>query len=132
MNKVVFYHLSFDAVADYVSLAITTASKIEDYKRAMSRHFRRFGGNSWLITSFKLENGNVEFRSGERDFNEKNQRPIRSFDFVLISCRFGLDQQCSCFPDLAPDFPRPQDLVPLFLPTDLSKENGIKISMQRQ
>ena len=41
MNKVVFNHLFFDAVADYV-LAITTASKIKDYKRAMSRHFRMF------------------------------------------------------------------------------------------
>ena len=120
MNKVVFYHLSFDAGADYVSLAITTASKIEDYKRAMSRHFRMFSGNSWLITSFKLENGNVEFFPGERDFNEKKQRPIMLFDFVTILCRFGLNQQCSCFPDLAPDFPRLQDLVPLFLPTDLS------------
>ena len=83
MNKVVFYHLSFDAVADYV-LANTTASKIKDSKRAMSRHFKMFRGNSWLITSFKLENGNVEFRSGERDFNEKNQRPIMLFDFVSI------------------------------------------------
>ena len=82
-------------------------------------------GNSWLITSFKLKNGNVEFRSVERDFNEKNQRPIMLFDFVSILCRFGLNQQCSCFPDLAPDFPRLQHLVPLFLPTDLSKENGI-------
>lgn len=86
MNKVVFYHLSFDAVADYV-LAITTASKIKDCKRAMSRHFRMFRGNRWLITIFKLENGNVELRSGERDFNEKTNGQ----SCCSILCRFEIE-----------------------------------------
>ena len=54
----------------------------------MSRHFRMFRGNSSLITSFKLENGNVEFRSGapiDDDVNKNNFKcvalaAIRSFE----------------------------------------------------